>query len=289
VPWAHNVVTGDWVVVNDARVHEVLERATAIIRPRPAGEPQVLAANVDLVGVVHGLDQPLNHRRLERGLVLAWESGAMPVVLLTKADLAEDVGQRVDEAATGALGVDVIAVSTVDGRGLNDLSAVLAPDKTLAVIGASGAGKSSLVNALLGSEHLDTQKVRASDGKGRHTTVRRELIALPQGGAVLDTLGLRALTIGGATEGVEQAFADVVELADGCRFSDCSHTTEPGCAVLEAVANGDLDADRYEGWRRIARELANAELRANVAEYRRRNRQFGRINRDATRLKESLR
>jgi ribosome biogenesis GTPase / thiamine phosphate phosphatase len=269
-------VAGDWVAVRDDTVVAVLERVTAVARRRPDGAPQVLAANVDLVGVVHGLDTPLNRRRLERGLVLAWESGALPIVLLTKADVAEGVDAAVAAAHSCAPGVDVLVLSTVDGRGFADLAQRLRPNRTLAVIGASGAGKSSLVNALLGSERLATRAVRASDHKGRHTTTHRELIVLPGGGVLLDTPGLRALTLGAVDEGISMTFPEIDELAVGCRFGDCTHQHEPGCAVLEALRAGALSADRYEGWRRIRKEADNAVVRADPVAWRQQSRAWGR-------------
>ena len=287
LPVAHGVVavTGDWVAVS-GDTFTVLERATAIVRPRSGdGRPQVLAANVDYVGVVHGLDRSLNRRRLERGLVLAWESGAIPVVVLTKADVAGAPDAARAEAAASAPGADVLVVSVVDGRGLDEVRDLVAPGHTLALIGASGAGKSSLVNALVGEQVLDTGDVRAGDAKGRHTTTHRELVCLPGGGALLDTPGLRALALGAVEEGVSLAFPEIDELAATCRFDDCGHQREPGCAVLEAVATGSLPADRYEGWRRIVKEVANADLRADQQRWRAHNRQWGRMSREVLRLK----
>jgi ribosome biogenesis GTPase / thiamine phosphate phosphatase len=269
-------VAGDWIAVRDDVVVAVLERATALTRPRPDGAPQVLAANIDLVGVVHGLDMALNRRRLERGVVLAWESGSTPVVLLTKADIAEDVPGTVATAESSAPGVNVIALSSMQGRGLRTLAQLLQPNRTLALIGASGAGKSTLANALLGHERLATREVRAGDHKGRHTTTHRELVVLPGGGVLLDTPGLRALTLGAVEEGIAMTFPEIDELAGGCRFADCTHEREPGCGVLDALDAGVLSADRYEGWRRISKEAANAAVRADPAAWRQQSRDWGR-------------
>ena len=286
VPRGVHAVSGDWLAVAGDQIVAVLERATAITRPRPDGDPQVLAANIDLVGVVHGLDVPLNRRRLERGLVLAWESGATPLVLLTKADLADDLEGALAAAHASAPGTEIIVASAVDGRGLDALAVALQPHRTLALLGASGAGKSSLVNALLGSEVLATGHVRSGDSRGRHTTTHRELVTLPGGGVLLDTPGLRALTLGAVDEGIGLAFSDIEELSAGCRFRDCRHEHEPGCAVLAALETGHITADRYDGWRRIPREAANAALRADPVAYRQRARQWGRVGREAMRLKQ---
>jgi ribosome biogenesis GTPase / thiamine phosphate phosphatase len=282
-------VTGDWIAVRDDEVTAVLERASALARPRPDGDPQVLAANMDLVGVVHGLDVPLNRRRLERGVVLAWESGATPVVLLTKADVTEDADVAAATAERSAPGVDVLVLSSIDGRGLAALTELLQPHRTLALIGASGAGKSSLVNALLGREQLATRAVREGDRKGRHTTTHRELVALPGGGVLLDTPGLRALTLGAVDDGIAMTFPEIDELAIGCRFDDCTHQHEPGCAVREALAAGVLDDDRYEGWRRIRKEADSAALRADPAAWRQQSRAWGRSTKTALERLEKAR
>jgi ribosome biogenesis GTPase / thiamine phosphate phosphatase len=282
-------VAGDWVAVRDDAVVAVLERATAVARSRPDGAPQVLAANVDLVGVVHGLDIPLNRRRLERGVVLAWESGATPIVLLTKADLAAEVDAAVADAERSAPGVDVLTISSVDGRGLTGLTGLLQPNRTLALIGASGAGKSSLVNALLGRDQIATAAVRPGDRKGRHTTTHRELVVLPGGGVLLDTPGLRALTLGAVDDGIALTFPEIDELAAGCRFADCTHEHEPGCAVADALAAGALDEDRHEGWRRVRKEADIAALRADPAAWRQRSREWGSSTKTALRRLEEAR
>lgn len=278
-------VVGDWVAATGQRVAVIAERSSAVVRRRADGDPQVLAANVDLVGITHGLDQPLNRRRLERGLVLAWESGAHPVIILTKADIAEDPVAATRIAAASGPGVEVVVASVVDGRGLDDVRRLLQPYRTMALIGASGSGKSSLVNALLDTLAMVTQSVRAGDRRGRHTTTHRELLMVPGGGILLDTPGLRALTIGAAADGVDKTFPEIDELSAGCRFADCRHEREPDCAVLAALGTGALAADRFEGWRRVRREADNARLRADPVALRQRNRQWGRVAREAARLK----
>lgn len=280
-------VTGDWVALHDdGRVAAIAPRATALTRPSTVGREQVLAANMDLVGVVAALDRPLNTRRLERGVVMAYSSGALPVVLLTKADLSTGVADAVAAARRTAVAVDVIALSTVSGDGLDALRSLLAPNRTIALLGASGSGKSTLTNALSGAEVLATAAVRERDGKGRHTTSHRELVALPCGGAILDTPGLRTLSLGevGAAE-MDRVFPEIDEMAAACRFRDCRHDHEPGCAVTTAAAEGTLDPDRLEGWRRIRAASENAALRADVAAWRRTARGWGRLQREAQQIR----
>ena len=255
VPPRLQVAVGDRISVDaEGRVDQVQERTSALARQDPSGAVQILAANVDLVLVAHPLDRPLRVRRLERELVLAWDGGATPLLVLTKADLADDLPAALAEAASAAPGVDAIAVSVRTGEGLDDLRARLT-GRTTALLGASGVGKSSLVNALLGSDVAATTEVRAVDGKGRHTTVSRDLYTLPGGGALVDSPGLRGVGLVDAEVGLEAAFADIEELAAGCRFADCAHSAEPGCAVQAAVADQTLSADRFEGWGRLRRDL----------------------------------
>ncbi len=252
---------GDWVAARvgaagAARIEAVLPRTSAFTR-RAAGAPteeQVIAANVDTVFLVNGLDGDYNLRRLERYLAAAWESGAEPVVVLNKADLADDLDTRLAEAAAAAPGAPVLAISALRGEGLDALAPWLAPARTVALLGSSGAGKSTLVNALLGEDRQATGAVRADDSRGRHVTVRRELVPLPGGALLLDTPGLRELQLWGGDEGLEGAFPDVAELAGRCRYRDCAHAEEPGCAVRAAVEAGLLDAERLESWHKLRRE-----------------------------------
>jgi ribosome biogenesis GTPase / thiamine phosphate phosphatase len=252
--------TGDWVTLRhwpDERTtaEAVLPRRSSIVRadPAPDSRGQVLAANLSHVGVVAGLDQLPTMTRLERLLAIAWQSGATPIVLLTKADLAADAAEIARDAAVAAPGVDVLCCSTVTGEGLDELRSRLGPGTTLALIGSSGAGKSSLVNSLVGAEVLTTKRIR-SDGRGRHTSVRRELVPIPGGGAVIDTPGLRSAGLFDSDEGLAATFADIAHLAQSCRFGDCAHETEPGCAVLAAVESGELSERRLESWRKLQRE-----------------------------------
>jgi ribosome biogenesis GTPase len=234
----------------------VLPRRTALARAGADGSSrgQLLAANVDTVLIAVSLDVPLRHTRTERLLSLAWESGARPVVALTKADMHPDPQAARDEVADVALGVEVLLTSAETGEGIDELRAVL--EGTIVLLGPSGVGKSMLGNRLLGADLLTTGAVRTGDGKGRHTTAWRELLPLPGGGVLLDTPGLRSIGLTGSDEGLSQTFADLENLAAQCRFSDCEHRADPGCAVLAAVADGTLEERRLESYRKLQRETA---------------------------------
>ena len=263
-------VVGDWVALEPRRraapaIRAILPRRTKFSR-RAAHDPgadvareQVVAANVDVVFVVASLAADVNLRQLERYLTLAWESGARPVILLTKADLEPDPESRVRELDN--LGdVAVHAVSVRSGDGLDAVRGYLPQGVTGALLGPSGVGKSTLVNALVADDVLATGDV-ARDGSGRHTTTRRELILVPGGGLVVDNPGMRELHLWLADDGLEDAFDDIAELAAGCRFSDCRHEGEPGCAVAEAISAGKLDSERLTSYRELQRELAELEER----------------------------
>jgi ribosome biogenesis GTPase len=253
---------GDWVALEDtgdevAMVEAVLPRRSRLSR-KVAGdrtEEQVVAANLDNVFVVEALDTPPNLRRIERFLTVAWESGAEPVVILTKSDLSADPIEAVALVSAIAPGVAVHAVSPILGEGRDEIASYLGRGRTVGAIGPSGAGKSTLANFLLGEELMDVQEVRA-DGKGRHTTVHRQLLFARNGGAVLDSPGMRELQLWGADEGLDSSFEDIAALAEGCRFRDCAHMHEPGCAVLAAVESGELPALRLESYRKQLREVA---------------------------------
>ncbi len=260
---------GDWVAVaaraaeGTATIQAVLPRRTKFSRKVAwaASEEQVLAANVDTVFLLTSVNEDLNLRRLERYLTLAWESGAQPVVVLTKTDLAADVDLRVFEVEAIAFGIPVHAISSLTGDGLEVIRSYLEPGRTIALLGSSGVGKSTLVNTLAGREVLAVQEIRESDGEGRHTTTHRQLVLLPGGGLVLDTPGLRELQLWESADGLGEAFADVEELAANCRFNDCAHRSEPGCAVQAALEDGTLDFGRWTSYKKLQRELAHLERR----------------------------
>lgn len=273
---AGRVVPGDWVVVAGGAVAEVLPRASLLRRhDADTGEDQALAANVDVVAVVCGLDRPVRPGRIARTAALAWDAGAVPLVVLTKADLVDDVDAVVAEVADATPGADVLAVSATDGAGLEALVDHVR-DRTVALVGESGAGKSTLTNALVGEEVAAVAEVRAGDRKGRHTTTTRQLHLLTAGGVLVDSPGIRAVGLVADPDAVDATFADVEALAAGCRFADCAHDTEPGCAVSGAVAAGELPADRLERWRALRREAEAAALRADEAARRRAGRQLAR-------------
>lgn len=268
-------VTGDWVVLEEEDglgtvVGHVFDRATSVSRRDPAERDleQVLASNVQLVAAVHGLDRPLPPGRLERLLVLAHKSGAEPVVILTKGDeAADDETEAVVRSV--ARDIPVIVTSTVDGRGIDEVVGRIGPGRALALVGASGVGKSSLVNAIVGEELLEIGDVRASDAKGRHITTARELILLPHdAGLLLDTPGIRAIGLWEAEDALELVFGDLEELATSCRFGDCAHGGEPGCAITEAVDDGEVDGRRVDRYRALVEELATQREREEERERR---------------------
>lgn len=255
---------GDWVVLDDANdIVATLPRSAALTRQRTGDDArlQVLAANVDLVLLTHPLDRPLNLNRVERELVVAWESGAAPLVLLTKADTAdpEVVAATVEAIRRRDARVEVLVVSTRTGAGVEELVSRLRPNRTAVLLGSSGAGKSTLVNHLLGRAAQATATVRSADRKGRHTTSTRNLLLVPGGGVLIDTPGLRSVSLWTGVEGLTEAFADIDELALECRFRDCTHGVEPGCAVQAAIAAGQLSAERLDSYRKLHHELASID------------------------------
>jgi ribosome biogenesis GTPase / thiamine phosphate phosphatase len=274
----HWPLVGDWVALErGCRIAHVLPRRTAFSRKQPGAvtREQVIAANIDVLFVVCGLDGDFNPRRIERYLLLAWESGAKPVVVLNKADVCMDVAAAADCVTEIASGAPILTVSAREGWGLPALEAHLNPGLTAAFAGSSGAGKSTLVNRLLGRKQQIVQEVRASDSRGRHTTVRRELFLAPNGWLLIDTPGLRELQLWGNTDSVDAAFSDIATLAAGCRFRDCRHQGEPGCAV---AASG-IDEARLANYTKLQRELAHLDRKLDQRAAQDEKRRIKRIHR----------
>lgn len=260
---------GDWVAVTllerepKAIIHHVLPRKTKFSR-KAAGErevEQVIAANIDLLFIIQGLDNNFNLRRLERYLVMAWESRATPVIILNKADICPRTEEHLAAASKIAPGVAAYAVSAHTGAGMDEIARLPKEGETVAFIGSSGVGKSTIINRLLGSEVLRTAQVREDDSRGRHTTTHRELFILPGSGLVIDTPGMRELQLWYAEEGLEETFADIEELARRCRFADCTHSHEVRCAVLEALDRGEITSERYASYQKLQKETAYMESR----------------------------
>jgi ribosome biogenesis GTPase / thiamine phosphate phosphatase len=258
---------GDWVGVDDGIIHARLARRSTVSRAAAgrAVAEQVVAANVDTIFLVTAATQDLNTRRLERYLTMVWDAGAVPVVLVNKADLCEDPAGLCESVRARLPMIDVVAVSALHDTGMEGVASYLRPAQTVALLGSSGVGKSTVVNRLLGADAQRVGAISDVDGKGRHTTTSRQLVALPGGALLIDTPGMRELQLWSDESAVAGAFDDIATLAADCRFADCSHRSEPGCAVLDAVRTGRLDADRLEHFRRLAREAAFEERKRDKA------------------------
>jgi len=284
---------GDWVVVKDAPgpdrtavIERVLDRRTVFTRGAAGRQArvQVVAANVDLVFVVCGLDADFNLRRIERYLARVWASGAEPAVILNKADICDDLAQRVSDVERHCPCVPIHVTSALRAEGIEAVRGCVRGGMTVALVGSSGAGKSTLVNALLGEQRMRTGEVRASDGRGCHVTTHRQLVLLPGGGLLLDTPGMRELQLLD-DEGIDTVFGDIAALATRCRYRDCRHDTEPGCAVKEAVESGALDADRFEHYRKLEREAQANELRHDEHRRRQAERVWGQLSDEVAQLR----
>ena len=281
---------GDWVATetDDARatgtIHALLPRRSVIVRRSPSGHrtaTQIIAANVDIVFVVTSLNGELNLRRLERYLAVVWESGAIPVIVLSKSDLDEDVEGHRLAAASVAPGVEILVSSAVTGGGIDEIRAHLSPGRTVAFIGSSGVGKSTLVNRLAGHELMTVSGIREDDARGRHTTTRRQLVPLAEG-LVIDTPGMRELALLDG-DGIAAAFDDIGAVALTCRFTDCEHRSEPGCAVQAAIVAGELDGARFEAFEKLGREARRSELATDAIARKAERRKWSVISRSVDR------
>jgi ribosome biogenesis GTPase len=272
---------GDWVVLSEragegkAIIHAVLPRKSKFSRKQAGNttEEQIVASNVDTIFLVTALNQDFNVRRIERYLIMAWESGAAPVIILSKSDLCDDVAEKIAQVEAVAFGVPIHAVSSAENEGMEAVEQYLRPGHSIALMGSSGVGKSTLVNRLFGHEILATQGIREGDDKGKHTTTHRELVVRPDGGLLIDTPGMRELQLWSADEGFTDSFQDIESISEQCQFRDCQHNNEPNCAVRQALRDGTLDSGRYENYRKMQRELAylarKEDKRAQLAEKQR--------------------
>jgi len=273
---------GDWVMIDrlddssgNAVIHQILRRKSVFER-KTAGTGnsiQIVAANIDIIFICMSLNADFNLRRIERYLSIAWNSMATPVIVLTKADLCEDLDQKLIEIAKVSVGTDVVVCSSLEENGYDEVLPYITEGKTIAFIGSSGVGKSTLINRLAGSDVMETKEIRGDDDKGRHTTTHRQLILLPNGGNVIDTPGMRELQLDSAN--LSRAFEDVEDLAEHCRYNDCSHTSEPGCAVRKAIETGELPEERLESYRKRQKEMGYEGLNFRQLEQKKIESMFG--------------
>jgi len=261
---------GDFVSISirenemEATIHAVLKRKSCFTRKKNISvdfEAQIIAANFDYVFIVTSLNQNFNLRRIERYLTMVWNTGGIPVLILSKADLCDNLSQRIEEVQSIAMGVSVHAISSIENIGIDEISKYFTEGKTAVVVGSSGVGKSTLLNKLAGEELMETSAIREGDSRGRHTTTYRQLFAIPSGGIIIDTPGTRLIGIWDVDNGVDEAFNDIEELAKKCKFSDCKHENEPGCCVRKAIEEGVLDEKRLESYLRLKRETRFMEAK----------------------------
>lgn len=291
LPPRADTTVGDWFLIDQALPqNSVLLDRKSLVKRRAAGlerQVQLIAANIDTAFIVTSCNQDFNVARLERYLALTFEAGIAPVIVLTKSDLSSETADYIARASAISDRVDVLALDARGPEPAKKLAPWCGAGQTVAFLGSSGVGKSTLANALAGSQVMETGAVRADDAKGRHTTTRRQLLCLPNGCSILDTPGMRELQLTDTADGVSAVFADLSELAQQCRFSDCVHETEPGCAILEAVAAGDLDAARVARWRKLLAEDAFNTL--SLSERRKKDKDFGKLVRSAVKSKAKRR
>ncbi len=273
---------GDWVMIDreegtagNAIIHHILRRKSMLARQAAgtAKTEQAIAANIDTIFICMSLNADFNLRRIERYLTIAWDSMATPVIVLTKADLCGNLQQKINELSSVSMGVEVVACSSENEFGYQAINAHIAQGKTIAFVGSSGVGKSTIINRLMGRNVLATKEIREDDDKGRHTTTCRQLLLLPNGGIVIDTPGMRELQI--STGNLSKSFEDIEKIAAGCKYRDCSHGTEPGCMVRKAIEDGQLSEERFKSYQKLQREMSYAGLNSRQLESEKINRMFG--------------
>lgn len=283
---------GDWVVLKvrlaeqKATIHEILPRTSKFSRKAagPDMSEQLVATNINTVFLVNALNRDFNLRRMERYLTITWESGANPVIVLSKADLCEDVEEKVAETESVAFGVPIHVISAANNEGLEALTGYFEKNETVALLGSSGVGKSTLINRLYGEDVQQVKDIREGDDRGRHTTTHREMISLPGGGILIDTPGMRELQLWEGEESLSHSFNDVEELAEQCRFRDCTHKSEPGCAVQTAIDEGTLAEERFNSYLKLQRELAYLERKTNKKAQREEREKWKKVAGDRTRV-----